>query len=88
MQGERTIKSSGGTHVGQLLYSDYGSDEGSPVLLSLTIPSSVCAWMEVVAAARSAALSKILFIYIAIEIFIRFFSQKSSFYFLPLKPCG
>ena len=58
---------------------------GSPVLLSLTIPSSVCAWMEVVAAARSAALSKNLFIYIAIEIFIRFFSQKSSFYFFTFK---
>ena len=36
--------------------------------------------MAVVAAARSAALNKNLFIYIAIEIFIRFFSQKSSFY--------
>ena len=42
---------------------------GSPVLLSLTIPSSVCAWMAEVAAARSAALSKNLFIYIAIEFF-------------------
>ena len=28
MQGESTIKSGGGTHVGQLLYPDYGSDEG------------------------------------------------------------
>ena len=28
MQGESTIKSGSGTHVGQLLYSDYGSDEG------------------------------------------------------------
>lgn len=27
MQGESTIKSGGGTHVGQLLYSDYCSDE-------------------------------------------------------------
>jgi hypothetical protein len=36
--------------------------------------------MAVVAAARSAALSKILFIYIAIEIFIRYLSQKSSFF--------
>ena len=36
--------------------------------------------MAVVAATRSAALSKNFFIYIAIEIFIRFFSQKSFFY--------
>jgi hypothetical protein len=35
--------------------------------------------MAEVAAARSTALSKNLFIYITIEFFIRFFSQKSSF---------
>ena len=39
MQGESTIKSGGGTHVGQLLYSDYGSDEGFArfVILDYTI---------------------------------------------------
>ena len=39
MQGERTIKSGGGTHVGQLLYPDYGSDEGFArfVILDYTI---------------------------------------------------
>ena len=39
IQGESTIKSSGGTHVGQLLYSDYGSDEGFTrfVILDYTI---------------------------------------------------
>ena len=96
MQGESTIKSGGGTHVGQLLYPDYGSDEGFArfVILDYTI-QRMCLdggsrWQ------RSAALSKILFIYIAIEIFIRFFSQKALFLydkwgpftFLPLKPCG
>ena len=38
--------------------------------------------MAEVAAARSAALNKNLFIYIAIEIFIRYLSQKSSFSFM------
>ena len=39
MQGESTIKSGGGTHVGQFLYSDYGSDEGFArfVILDYTI---------------------------------------------------
>ena len=39
MQGESTIKSGGGTHVGQLLYPDYGSDEGLArfVILDYTI---------------------------------------------------
>ena len=39
MQGESTIKSSGGTHIGQLLYPDYGSDEGFArfVILNNTI---------------------------------------------------
>ena len=39
MQGESTIKSGGGTHVGQLLYPDYGSDEGFArfVILNYTI---------------------------------------------------
>ena len=39
MQGESTIKSGGGTHVGQLLYPDYGSDEGFArfVILDYTI---------------------------------------------------
>ena len=49
---------------------------GSPVLLSLTIPSSVWARMAEVAAARSAALSKNLFIYITIE----FFTLRSSLF--------
>ena len=35
MQGESTIKSGGGTHVGQLLHSDYGSDEGFTRLVIL-----------------------------------------------------
>lgn len=39
MQGESTIESGGGTHVGQLLHSDYGSDEGFArfVILDYTI---------------------------------------------------
>ena len=39
MQGESTIKSGGGTHVGQFLYSDYGFDEGFArfVILDYTI---------------------------------------------------
>ena len=62
---------------------------GSPVLLSLTTPSSVCAWMAVVAAARSAALSKILFIYITIDSsFITFRFSVFTYFCFSLTFCS